>query len=48
MTGESHSHRQYLQSFMGIILFYTVNLYRNKVFANCVLIKIQDTALPSF
>ena len=33
MAGGSHSHRQYLQSFMGIILFYTVNLHRNKVFA---------------
>ena len=29
----SHSHHQYLQYFVSIILFYTVNLYRNIVFA---------------
>ena len=29
----SHPHQQYLQSFKGIILFYTVNLYRNIMFA---------------
>ena len=33
VAGGSHPHQQYLQSFKGIILFYTVNLYRNKVFA---------------